>query len=396
MATALPEYVEIPSLTGSRFAATYRVVGDETHARNVANHIAIEQTVEFPADLLPNGDIPTQIVGRVEDIVTVHARETHDVTISYAVEIAGHDLVQLLGVVYGNVSLLSNVKLLSVDLPSEITDGYLGPRFGSLGIRELIGVGKRPLLSSALKPLGLPPHSLAAIAGALARGGVDLIKDDQGLSDQAFGRFRDRVGACADAVTTANAVHGTHALYFANVTAPADNILDRAWKAKSLGATGLLICPALVGFDTMRVLASDAALGLPIMSHPSFIGSAVSNSTSGMSHGLTFGTLQRLGGADITVFPSYGGRFSFTQAECLEIAEACRAPIGKLRQILPAPGGGLNIGSVADATIAYGPDAAYLIGGGMHRPSPDLEANARAFRERIEGMSAPPGGRPDA
>ena len=385
--TRLPSHASISGLSGDRFSATYRIAGDSARAREVGEHIAIEQTVEFPADLLPSNDIPDHIVGRVTDTVTA-GPSAHDVTITYAVEIAAPDLIQLLNVAFGNVSLLPGVRLVGLAMPPTMTQQFRGPRFGVSGVRELVGAAHRPLLSSALKPLGLGSADLAAVAGALARGGVDLIKDDQGLADQVFGRFRDRVGSCAEAIAEANATTGTRAAYFANVTTRADRVLDRAHEAKALGANGLLVCPALIGLDVMRALADDDSLGLPIMSHPSFIGSHVAGPHSGMSHGLVFGTLQRLAGADISVFPSFGGRFSFTRAECREIAVACDAPLGSLRPALPAPGGGLTIESMADARATYGPNAAYLVGGGLHRAGPDLEANARAFRRIIEPEAA--------
>lgn len=385
--TRLPNSASVLGLSGERFSATYRITGDSGRARDVGAHIAVEQSVEFPIDLLPRGDIPDHIVGQVTSTVEV-APLAYDVTISYAVEIAGDDITQLLNVAFGNVSLLEGVRLVNLVLPPLIIGALAGPRFGIDGVRAIVGAGARPLLSSALKPLGLQSSDLAAVAGALARGGVDLIKDDQGLADQVFGQFRDRVEACAGAVAEANTSTGSRAVYFANVTTRSDRVFDRAYEAKALGATGLLVCPALVGFDVMRALADDDLLKLPIMAHPSFIGSHVAGPHSGIAHGLVFGTLQRLAGADISVFPSFGGRFSFTQAECGEIANACRAILGSLRPTLPAPGGGLTIGSIGGTTAVYGLDAAYLVGGGLHRAGRDLEANARTFRSIIDAVGS--------
>jgi ribulose-bisphosphate carboxylase large chain len=39
-----------------------------------------------------------------------------------------------------------------------------------------------------------------------------------------------------------------------------------------LGARGLLVAPLLVGPDTMRQLAEDDTIGLPVYSHPTFLG----------------------------------------------------------------------------------------------------------------------------
>jgi ribosomal protein L24 len=41
----------------------------------------------------------------------------------------------------------------------------------------------------------------------------------------------------------------------------------------------------------------------------------------------------RLSGADISVFPNYGGRFSFSKEECTKIADSCRAKLGNIKSI---------------------------------------------------------------
>jgi len=49
-----------------RFAAWYCFTGDEAEARAKAKDLCLEQTVECPAEILPAGFIPDQVVGRVE------------------------------------------------------------------------------------------------------------------------------------------------------------------------------------------------------------------------------------------------------------------------------------------------------------------------------------------
>jgi len=372
-------------LSGERFRVDYRVSGTEAEARAKAEAICVEQTVEFPRELLPAGPIPDEIVGRVE------AFEPEDpaafrIRISYAVECAGGDLVQLLNVVFGNISLMPGIRVVDLDLPEAVTRWFGGPRFGREGLRELCGVRRRPLLCSALKPMGLSARDLAAQAHAFALGGIDLIKDDHGLSDQPFCRYEDRVAACAEAVARANRITGGRTLYLPHVSGPADQVFARARRAKDAGAGGLLVCPALVGFDTMRCLAEDDSLALPVMAHPAFGGSLVSAPGNGFSHGALFGTLTRLAGADLSVYPNFGGRFSFSREECVEIAEATRVPLGGLAPSFPAPGGGMTTDRARDLVEVYGRDFALLIGGGLHRRGPDLADNVRHFVGLLEAL----------
>ena len=133
----------------------------------------------------------------------------------------------------------------------------------------------------------------------------------------------------------------------------------------------------------MRMLADDDSLALPIMAHPSFLGSNVVNPNQGIAHGIMFGTLMRVAGADISIFPNYGGRFSFSPAECAQIKYLCQSPLGELARSWPSPGGGMTLDRLSELTEFYGDDVALLIGGALHRG--DLAANAHAMVEALQG-----------
>jgi ribulose-bisphosphate carboxylase large chain len=136
-------------------------------------------------------------------------------------------------------------------------------------------------------------------------------------------------------VNEANAVTGYASIYMPNVSAPADQILERALLAKELGAGGLLVCPGLVGWDAMRMLADDNRLALPIMSHPALIGSFTAAPDGGISHYALYGLMPRLFGADASIFPSWGGRFSFSMEECAAIVAGTEAALGGFKSSSP-------------------------------------------------------------
>ncbi len=385
------------SLSGERFTAIYRLRGSPSEVEARAGAICLEQTVEFPEALIPNDAIRAQIVGQVASINPVpredeldgpDAREGEtegllEVAIRYPVEAAGRELTQLLNVLFGNVALQPGVRLERIALPPGLLQHYHGPRYGISGLRERLGVGDRPLLCTALKPMGLSPSALADLAYQLALGGVDLIKDDHGLSDQSFCRFDERVARCAEAVARANQKTGRVCLYLPNVTAPADEISARAARASAQGAGGLLLCPGLTGLDSLRRLADDDRLALPLLSHPAFLGGLSLGPSQGLSHDLLFGTLTRLAGADATIFPSYGGRFAFTREQCRAIATAATAPWGPLKPIWPVPAGGMRLEQVPELVRFYGRDSMLLIGGDLHAGS-HLVARCQAFLRLAE------------
>jgi ribulose-bisphosphate carboxylase large chain len=342
---------------------TYRITGSDVRA--AADAIRVEQTIEFPYSLAPQW-IQEQVVGQITAI------EKDLVTIGYPVDVAAGGFSQFLNVVWGNVSLFPGVRLVCLVVPDDL---FPGPAFGVSGLRERFGAHERPLLATALKPMGLSARELAQMARTLAAAGLDLIKDDHSLSNQPWAPWRERVAACARAVREANDEHGTHGQYLPALNLPINQIPDAVEFAVEAGAGGLLVLPGLMGFDAIRTVA--LASGLPIMAHPSFLGSLVVSPDQGIDHGVLFGDLMRLAGADISIFPNMGGRFSFTQEECISIRDRCAQPLGSLKTIWPSPGGGMTLDRIPQMRDLYGEDVVFLIGGALH--DGDLFTNAAAM-----------------
>jgi ribulose-bisphosphate carboxylase large chain len=270
-------------ISGERFSVVYSLVGDEKEAYRKARDICFEQTVEFPEELIPNGMIKDEIVGRIENFSSI-SEHVYEATISYAIELTANEFTQLLNVVFGNISIKPGYRVERLELPHALLSQYRGPRYGRDGLREYLGVKDRPLLFTALKPMGLNPEQFADLAYKCALGGIDIIKDDHGLTDQIFASFDERVNRCVEAVEKANRETGLRCIYVPNITAPIDKILVRAKIAKAMGAKGLVVAPAIVGLDIMRVLANDDEIALPIFSHPAFQGSYVVAKNNGISH----------------------------------------------------------------------------------------------------------------
>ncbi len=370
------------SLSGDRIEAVYEFIGDWSDAGSRANALRVEQTIEFPADLVPDDDIQREIVGRIESLEQTGSKRSR-VVVTYAVETTGFELPQLLNVLWGNSALLPGIRLVDFTLPSSLLDRFTGPRFGVAGLRQMFDAPDRPLLSTALKPMGLSSERLARMAHELALGGIDMIKDDHSLANQPFAQFAERVTRCADAVAAANEQTGLNAIYMPSVNAPYNLLEERIRIAIEAGAGGLLVLPGITSFDHMRDLAARDDVAIPIMGHPAFLGSYSASATNGIDHGLLYGTLMRLAGADLSVFPSYGGRFSFSETECREVSDRLGETVNGIATALPAPGGGMTLDRVGEIMEFYGNDVALLIGGDLHRGDSLVEA-ASAFRSAVE------------
>ncbi|MDP8257150.1 MAG: RuBisCO large subunit C-terminal-like domain-containing protein [Candidatus Alcyoniella australis] len=367
-----------------RFQVRYRLQAAADDAQRIAEQICLEQTVEVVPQLAADHAIQQQIVGRIQRLTTIDDSTT-DALISYPAQIADHNLPQLLNVLFGNISLQSGIRVVELELPQSMLDALPGPRFGVTGLRELVNVHDRPLLAAVLKPMGRSPSQLADYAHQFALGGIDLIKDDHGLADQRFCPFEERVERCAAAVAEANAQTGGNALYAANLIAPCDRLIQRAHRAKQLGARGLVLAPMILGLDWLRALATDRELRLPLIAHPGLSGSFVNPPQHGIAPGVLLGTLFRLAGADVSIFPSFDGRFGLSKQTCMQIAAACSAPLGDKRPSMPGPAGGVRLDNVPAKLEAYGLDHLLLVGSDLYVRSHDLTANARELVEKISG-----------
>ena len=183
------------------------------------------------------------------------------VRIGLAAATVGNDAGQLLNMLFGNTSLHEDVVLHDVSLPHDAAVAFGGPRHGIAGLRARVGAPDRALTCSALKPQGLAPEQLGALAERFARGGIDYIKDDHGLADQAYSRFADRVRACAAGVARATRVTGHPTRYVPSLSGDLDAMRRQMTLARDLG-----IDCAHAGADDRRV-RQHAGAGCGISRH---------------------------------------------------------------------------------------------------------------------------------
>ncbi len=371
------------SLTGHRFTVEYLLRGTEAQARRAAELLCLDQTIEAPADILPSTPNSTDILGRIE-IFTIKQTDRFRLTVSYPVELFGSTCAQLLHTLFGTTSMKRGIRLTEFDLPDPLPDGWPGPRFGRTGMRVLTDVPQRPLICAVLKPLGLSPQALADLALQFALGGVDVIKDDQGLADHPFCPFAERIERCAEAVARANHETGRRCLYAPHVTGPWELLHAQCLLAKQAGAGGLLTCPGLTGYDTLHKIACDDAIALPIMSHPAMLGSYYVSPDSGIAPSVLFGQLPRLAGADVTIFPIYGLEFPISREDCEAIAVSCGRSWGSLKPIFPTAAGRMGVERVKEMVEVYGPDVVFVLGSHVRRYPEGFARACRQFVAEVE------------
>lgn len=365
----------------NRFTVTYHVRSAASDIEARAQGIAVEQSVEMPLDAIDDEAVLADIVGAVEGIDDLGAG-VFAVRIGLATATVGHDAGQLLNMAFGNTSLHEDVVLMDIAVPESLRTLFGGPRHGIAGLRSRLGVPRRALTGSALKPQGLPPDRLAALAEQMARGGLDFIKDDHGLADQDYSRFADRVTACAAGVARGVRSTGHPTRYIPSLTGDLDQMRAQAAHARAEGLDCVMLAPMVCGFPTMQALVRDNP-DMAFFAHPS-LGGAVR-----IAPELLIGGLFRLVGADAVIFPSFGGRFGYSHKTCGVLAGNARRSDDGLKGALPVPAGGMTLARTKEILDFYGRDTMLLIGGNLlmarERITVETERFARAVLDHDFG-----------
>ncbi|HUA77910.1 MAG TPA: RuBisCO large subunit C-terminal-like domain-containing protein, partial [Acetobacteraceae bacterium] len=288
----------------------------------------------------------------------------------------GDDAGQLLNMVFGNTSLHEDVVLWDVVLPEAMEAAFGGPGQGIGGLRRRVGAKGRAMTCSALKPQGLGPERLAALAERFARGRIDFIKDDHGIAEQDYAPFAARVPAIAEAVRRGARAGGHEVRYVPSLSGDLDRMRRQVRIAHEEGVDAVMIAPMIAGVATLQALRREWP-EMAFFAHPTLGGAAR------IDPALLIGRIFRLFGADAVIFPNFGGRFGYSPQLCRRLAGNARAENARLRASVPVPAGGMTVERVPEILDFYGRDAMLLLGGSLLAAGENLTAATLAFTEAV-------------
>ncbi|MGH8598353.1 MAG: RuBisCO large subunit C-terminal-like domain-containing protein, partial [Gammaproteobacteria bacterium] len=314
-------------------------------------------------------------LAQVGAITELDARH-FEITLKLAIATTGFEIGQLMNMLFGNCSLQEDVQLVDVEFPASLLNAFPGPRFGIDGIRRRLNVPHRALTCTALKPQGLSATELASLCDTFARAGIDVIKDDHGIADQAYAPFEARVRACQQALDGVARETGHRACYAPSLSGGPRQLLAQIRVAADAGVGMVLAAPMIMGLPVFHELVREH-LEVPVLAHPALSG------VLRIAPALFYGKLFRLFGADAVIFPNFGGRFSFSREICHALVEAARAPWGRCAAALPVPAGGMSVERVPEMVEAYGCDTMLLIGGGLLSAGDRLAERCQEFVAKV-------------
>jgi ribulose-bisphosphate carboxylase large chain len=358
-----------------RLTVTYRVRSDAAGIEARAKGIAVEQSVEMPLEAIDAPAVLSEIVGVVEAIEPA-GEGVFSVRIGLALDTIGADAGQLMNMLFGNTSLQDDTILADVDIPPALAAAFGGPRQGLAALRHRLGVPDRAFTGSALKPQGLPVERLALLAERFALGGLDFIKDDHGLADQAYSPAFQRIPACAEAVARAARSTGHPTRYIPSLSGDLDAMRAQMRVARDAGLDCAMLAPMIAGFSTLATLAREFP-DFVLFAHPALGGAAR------IAPDLLLGKLFRLFGAGGVIFPSYGGRFGYSTETCQRLAANARRTDDGLNAALPIPAGGMTLARTGEILDFYGPDTMLLIGGNLLMAREHIVEEAARFARAV-------------
>lgn len=295
------------------------------------------------------------------------------------------NLPQLLSSLAGNIfsmKAVNKLRLLNLEFPEKYINAFPGPAFGISGIRKILKIKSRPIIGSIIKPkLGLSSTEHARLAYTIWKNGVDLVKDDENLTDMSFNRFEDRVKKVLALKRQAEKETGQIKIHAFNITAPPDIMLKRAKFVKKMGGKCVMVDIVSTGLDNVLCLRKQN-LGLIIHGHRAGHSLFTRDSRHGMTM-LVLAKLARLAGIDQLHTGTVVGKMEGAEKEVTDINKQIREKWLNLKPVLPIASGGLHPGLAPSLVKILGNDLIINFGGGLHGHPNGSVAGAKACYDAV-------------
>jgi ribulose-bisphosphate carboxylase large chain len=301
----------------------------------------------------------------------------------------GYRLPNLLTTLIGegtfNASSFTAIKLVNVEFPESFLKKFQGPKFGLDGVRKKLNVSKRPLFCGVIKPnVGLKVDDFARIAYQGLKGGLDIVKDDELMSDTGYSATKERAQKVMQGLFRAEEETGEKKLYVCNITDEVDKILELHDLVVSLGGNAVMLNAFPVGLSCIRMLAKKTRV--PIVSHFVSMDSITRSSFFGVSyHVMTL--LQRIAGADLIITPGVAERMATTQEDFKANINACLAKMPGIKESVPAFGGGDWAGTIKQSfDLLKTKDFCLVVGSGAFGHPKGPESGAKSLRQAWQAI----------
>ncbi|MBU3940433.1 MAG: type III ribulose-bisphosphate carboxylase [Nanoarchaeota archaeon] len=379
--------------TSNDLIAEFTVHPKDITVKKAANHIAGESSIDTWSDIQT---LSKAIVKRLKPSVFYIKKNTIKIAYPSALFEMGN-IPQIMSSVAGNIfgmKMLKTLRLEDIHFPKKIIKSFKGPRFGIEGIRKLLNVKERPLLGTIIKPkIGLNSKQHANLALQSWIGGVDIVKDDENLTNQTFNKFKDRVKLTLKARNKAEIITGERKVYMPNITAETNEMLKRMDYIRSMHGRYAMIDILTTGWSGLQTVR-DHSNGLVLHAHRAGH-AAFTKGNNGISM-LTIAKIARLIGVDQIHVGAIFGKMTGSKKEVKHIGEEIEDRFVNekphvlaqkwynIKPTFPVCSGGLHPGLIHPLIDAMGHNVIIQLGGGIHAHPNGTLAGAIAARKALE------------
>src|SRR5690349_19555330 len=314
-----------------------------------------------------------------------HPEKVHaaHVVVEWPMENVGTDLATLQTTIAGNLFELQELfacRVLDLQLPAEFIAAHPGPAFGVPGTRRLIGDVAGAMIGTIVKPnVGLSEEQFRSVVRELARASIDLIKDDELMTDPGYLPLERRVAVATEEIRAAEQITGHPPMYSFNITGALAGLRRRHDLVVEAGGRCVMLNVPIMGIPALAWLRSFAAV--PIHGHRAGLAGSMRSPALGLSYRV-WQQLARLAGADHLHVSGLGSKFYETDAEVAANVASLLEPPGDTVTPVPTLSSGQN---VLTAAITYAAvrstDLLMLAGGGVAAHPDGPAAGVRSLRD---------------
>lgn len=298
---------------------------------------------------------------------------------------ASNFAMMLTAMVGNDVSTALSIKLVDLELTPKALASFKGPRQGIEGFRKATGVYDRPLVLNMIKPcLGYPPEQGAELFYQSGLGGVDLIKDDELFGNTTISTVAGRLKAYHKAAKKLMEETGKAPVYVVNITDAPRRMRENAKIAISEGARAVMVNFVSTGLDAFCELTEEFGDDLCFLGH--YAGAGVMNSPMlGIAGPVLLGVLPRLAGADSVMTMFSARKDTPAMMECIQTVQKQKLPMGNLKPVMTALGGGVTPLSIHSMLETFGKDVILGVGGAVQGHPMGTTAGAKAVMDALSG-----------
>lgn len=361
--TAHPLEKAAAAMAGEQSSGTFIALPGETDELRERYGASVERITELETVVvpgLPGSRPPKDIDGPLK-------YRRAEVVLSFPLDNIGPSLPNLMTMVAGNLfelSYLSGLRLLDIEVPPAFANSYPGPQFGIEGTRELSGVQGRPLIGTIIKPsVGLSPEETTELVKTLVEAGLDFIKDDELIANPPYSTIEKRVEAVMRVINDHADKTGQKVMYAFNITGEIEAMLRHHDTVLKASGTCVMVSLNSVGLSGVSYLCRHC--DLPIHGHRNGWGALSRSPHLGMDY-RAYQKFWRLAGVDHLHVNGLRNKFCESDESVIASARECLTPMLGGYTVMPVFSSGQWAGQAPDTYQALGSvDLMYLAGGGI-------------------------------